>query len=1302
MSFVHLHLHTNYSILEWLWKPKEFVKRAKELGMTGLAITDTWNLYWAFEFYKACKENWINPIIWVEVSISKKWIKNKDKDNEYFDIILLAKNLDWYRNLIELVTFSFLEWFYYRPRIDFETLKKYSQNLIWLSWSYLGEIPQHISTWKSEDYIVERVNFYQDLFWKDDFYLEIQEHSDRPNQLKINEYLLNLSKKYQFKLVATNDVHYLTENDNEAQDLLFCIWDWRALDDPDRPTLIEWNYSLRKAEEMEEIFSYAPQACSNTSEINEKINIEIPYGKLLLPNCELQKQEKEILDRYRKEVVEDKGLQKLKEEEWYLRYMCIKWLNYRYNFGFDEKTIFEFIKKIEVPILEKKLSEMSFEELKNLSKSYYTDKKNEIITNLNPSQQEIIERLEYELVVVNLMWFNWYFIIVADFIKWAKENDVPVWPGRWSVAWWLMAFLSSITDIDPLKYSLLFERFLNPARVTMPDIDVDFSDEWRWKVLDYVKKKYWEDRVAQICTFGTMAARAAVKDIWRVLWVSFAEMNNLAKLIPARPWIKIKDALEESVEFRNIYNSNDKYKKLIDNAMKLEWSVRQLWVHACAVIIAPEKITNFCALQHPPKDETTTVTQLSQYPIEDLWLLKMDFLWLRNLTIIRRCLAIIKKNHDKDIDLLKISYEDKKVFKLFSDWDTTWVFQFESNWMRRYLKDLKPNTFEDIIAMVALYRPWPLQYIPTYIERKHWREKVKYPHISLENILRPTQWIAIYQEQIMQLVQEFAWFSLWEADILRRAIWKKKADLLMEQKQKFIDAAVNNLGHPWELAKYIFEEIIEPFAWYGFNKSHAACYAMIAYETAYLKAHYPTEFMTSLMVSDEEDMDRITLEIDECKAKSINILAPDINESMKHFTYIDKNNIRFWLKAIKWLWDWPIETIKNWRETKPYESLIDFIINTWGDVINKKSLEALTLSWALDVFWERASILASISKMTAFSKENQQKNKTNQIWLFDSWWENFDNLKFNLEETHLMSFEEKIKWEKQIIGYTITGHPLDWLKNYILKKSSWLSHVYEFKKKLETKTYELIENEFWFIEENESWTNEVATSEDISWVIEQKNNKEPMEEEQPNLEKIEKKNKWYNDNKKVRFFWVITNIRKIQTKAWKMMLVVNCDSFDFKFNITIFPKDYDKFSSQIEETKIIMVEWFLKLNEQIEEISVIANNIRTTTITFIRNQAKELNLFDENDKVNFVVDKLEDLSVIKEEEKEKPKIQKEESYILKIDSSSTKEDLLEIKEFLCKQKSWETKIYLDIWGKIIDTKISIDSLDDIKNYKKFS
>ncbi len=549
----------------------------------------------------------------------------------------------------------------------------------------------------------------------------------------------------------------------------------------------------------------------------------------------------------------------------------------------------------------------------------------------------------------------------------------------------------------------------------MPDIDVDFADEDRDKVLEYVREKYGSDRVAQICTFGTMAARAAVKDAGKALGIPFAEMNRLAALIPSKPGTKLRDALDTSVEFRQAYQSEPRYKKVIDNALKLEGTIRQLGVHACAVIIAPEPMTKYCALQHPPKDTGSIVTQLSQYPIEDLGLLKMDFLGLRNLTIMKRCITIVRDIHRVEIDLLKINYEDKKVFKVFADGDTTGVFQFESSGMRKYLRDLRPNTFEDIIVMVSLYRPGPIAFIPTYIERKHGREKVAYPHPSLEAILKPTQGIAVYQEQIMQLVQAFAGFSLGQADILRRAIGKKKIDLLMEQKEKFITAAKSQ-GHPEKLANYIFEDIIEPFAGYGFNKSHAACYSMISYQTAYLKAYYPTEFMTALMVSDEEDTERITLEIDECRRKGIDILPPDINESRKHFTYIDPHHIRFGLKAVKGLGEGPIDAIQKGRGDRPYESMLDVIRQTDGDVINKKSLEALILSGALDRLGERASLLASMTKITAYAKEYEKKSTSAQIGLFDTGGSvDHAHLDFSLERAAEMGFEEKILGEKASI-----------------------------------------------------------------------------------------------------------------------------------------------------------------------------------------------------------------------------------------------------------------------------------------------
>ncbi|MDD2892028.1 MAG: DNA polymerase III subunit alpha, partial [Candidatus Gracilibacteria bacterium] len=934
MSFVHLHTHTHYSFLSGLGKPGALAKQAQTLGMPGLAITDAGNLYGAFEFYKKAKESGINPIIGLEATISKKGKTNRDKDNELFEIVLLAKDVEGYKNLIDMVTDSWLEGMYNgRPRIDFEVLEKYCGHLIGLSGSITGEIPQHITTGKSEEYIRERIAYYEGLFGKDDFYLELQEHPDRGNQPKINDYLIKLSRTYGYKVVATNNTYYIEQSDAEARDLFYCIGDGRSLEDPDRPTLIEGNYALRSPEEMAELFAHVPEAIKNTLEINDKIHIDIPYGKTLIPTFELGVEEKALYATYIKELPSD--IKSLEEEEWNLRRICIEGLNYRYGFGLDVETVIEFIHKKDIAGSDKKLSDMSAVELQALAKTYYTDKKRAIIEGWGEEKKTIIDRLEYELVVVDLMGFNGYFNIVSDFIIWAKKNGVPVGPGRGSAAGAVLAYVSGITDIDPLPYGLLFERFLNPSRVSMPDIDVDFSDTGRDRVIEYVRDKYGADHVAQICTFGTMAARAAVKDVGKALGIPFSEMNKLAAAIPSKPGTKLKDALIESIEFKKAYDTDDRYHMVIDNALKLEGSIRQLGVHACAVIIAPKPMTDYCPLQHPPKDTNTTVTQFSAKPLEDLGLLKMDFLGLRNLTIIERCLRIIKETHGTEIDMLKISFADKKVFKIFAEGDTTGVFQFESAGMRKYLKDLKPNTFEDIIAMVALYRPGPMAFIPVYIARKHGLEKVSYMMDELREILEKkygkdtvkdetaklerdlgpylnvSYGIAIYQEQLMQLAQSMGGFSLGEADVLRRGVGKKIREVVEKIKYEFIEKAEKTNGYKPETSEFIYEKMVMPAADYSFNKSHAACYSMISYQTAYLKAYYPTEFMTALMVSDEEDMERITMEIGECKSKGIDILPPDVNESKKHFTYIDPKHIRFGLKAVKGLGDGPIDSIRR-------------------------------------------------------------------------------------------------------------------------------------------------------------------------------------------------------------------------------------------------------------------------------------------------------------------------------------------------------------------------------------------------------
>ena len=1306
------------------------VKRAKEYGQTAVALTDAGNMYGTFEFYQACIAEWVKPIVGVEFLLSKKWRANRDKDNELYEIVLLAKNIHGYQNLINLVTRSQFEWYVNgRPRIDFELLELYHSDIIALSWSLYGEIAQMISTGREESLICERIEYYRGLFGPDHYYLEIEEHPDKPLQSNINDTIIRLSKKHGYDYVGTNNSYYITPDDASVQDMMMSVADGRALDDPDRPTLMGWDYSLRSSREMEEIFVYAPRAYENTQKIADMIDLRIDYGGYKIPRFPLSAGEILEYDVFIGSI--SSGFQKLGEEEWFLRKLCIDGLDFRYGIHLSDREKDIFISKREIPRTEKKLSDMSLDELHTLSLSHYSEEKNTIIAKMSDSEKSIIARLEYELLIVDLMGFNAYFCIVADFIQYGKKNWVPVGPGRGSAAGAILAYLSGITDIDPLRYGLLFERFLNPSRVTMPDIDVDFSDEGREKVLTYVREKYWSDHVAQVCTFGTLAARAAVKDAGRAFGIPFAEMNTFVKLIPSRPGITLSQALIESTEFKSAYESDEKYRKIIDTAMKMEGTVRQLWVHACAVIIAPEPMTHFCPLQPPPKDPTSIVTQFSAWPLEALGLLKMDFLWLRNLSILDRAQKIVKDVHTTDIDLLRIDYEDPKVLALFCEGDMTWIFQFESPGMRRYLKELKPSSFEDLIAMVSLYRPGPMPFIPDFIDRKHARKIVEYPHPSLEAILKPTYGISVYQEQIMQLVQAFAGFSLGEADILRRAIGKKKHELLMEQRGKFITAASKE-WHKEELAIYIFDEIIEPFAGYGFNKSHAACYAMIAYQTAYMKAYYPTEFMVAMMTSDEEDTDRIRLEIEEARAKNLSILPPDVNESGKHFTYIDPHTIRFWLKAIKWLGEWPIDMIIQARSEKIFDSLYDFIERTGGDVINKKSLESLIYSWALDRYGERASLLASVLKMSAYEKEIQSKRDTSQIGLFDSGDSGEVSAHFELAHAEPLSFEARMKWEKSVIGYPVSGHPLDGIYEFIRARSKNLGPVLEWIKSLDEEI--VIRDQT--IEMSEQWianSENMQIHQDISviprddpfsvalrrtkesaqgieestvWLeesilLETRDDDMPPEPRIPEMSQVEIDR---DESIYAQLIGAVANVRKMQTKAGGMMLVATVESIGFDFRVVIFPKDYEKYESKIEEDMIVVVDGRIKFDRESGEVSIFpswgfgkkrdadAGAVKCFSISVFREMAFS-SLHKTEDRRQIEPRGIPETPFL--QPSNHPTIQPSR-YTIDIPSFWTKDDLLDLRDYLEKSEIGLTPVWIRIHGLEKDTKFSIASLPSLE------
>ena len=1316
--FVHLHNHSHYSILEWLPKPKDYVEKAKELWMPAVALTDTSNIHWCHELYKEAYYAWIKAILWTEIFV----VSSLDSSVSH-KLVLLAKSLKWYQNIISLTSKASLDNPWRQAKINFSDiieLKKNSPDLeiICLSGPISWEIPFYILSWKTEEQIFEKIKEYQEIFWKENYFLELLYHDDIPKQNFVTDELIKISKKYEIPVVACNNCYYIDKTDKKTQDVIMAMGTGHEIENPDRPTMMNWDYSFFTEEEMQALFWFIPEALENTVKIAEMVDIKIETWWILIPTFELPEEHQKIYEEaleFEKNDYEKFWIKKLSSDEWYLRYLSFAWLNWRFDTNISREIIFKLVQKLDKPSLEKKLTETSPEELKALSLTYYSDEKKEILKSFSEDIQNKIERLEYELVVVHEMWFDAYFLIVADYINWARNNWIPVWPWRGSAAGSLMAYLSWITDINPLPYKLLFERFLNPARVSMPDIDTDFADTWRDKVVEYCRNKYWADHVAQICTFWTFAARAAVKDVWRVMWIPFAEMNNLAKLIPEKPWTKLRWALEDSIEFKEAYETNPKYKEIIDNALKIEWNVRQIWVHACAVIIAPKPMTNFTALQHPPKDSESIVTQYSAYPLEDLWLLKMDFLWLRNLTIIKRAQEIIKNNKWVDVDILKIDLNERQVLDIFCAWDTTWVFQFESDWMRKYLKDLSPDNFEDLIAMVSLYRPWPLAYIPTYVDVKHWRKEIKYLTDELRKkleekwysneeieeewrkliedlwpILDITYWIAVYQEQLMFLVQYMAWFSLWEADLLRRWVWKKKKDVIEALKKEFIEKWEKFRNYKPETTDYIYTEMIMPAANYSFNKSHAACYAFIAYQTAYLKAYYRTEFLTSLMVSDEESMERVILEVAECESKWISVLPPSVNESLKHFTYIDDKNIRFWLKALKWIWDWPIDKIIEARKNlwRKFENLEEFIDLCWKEVINKKSLEALIWSGAMDDLWIRKQMVDSIDKMVRYSRRNEKQKETNQLWLFD-WLEEFEE-KLELVDTKEYSYEEKLLKEKEILWIFVSGHPLDWLKTYCAKRS-------RNTKKMKMDFEKLLE-------------------------IDKKENPEKYLPESSSQENSENPAKKEFKEEIVQTVWYITDYRKVVTKTWKTMWFLKCEWFDFDFEVVIFPKDIEKYAEKLDSNLVVIVTWWLDINFEYKRKSIRAKELKITSISMIREQARDLGIFDWskrfiNNELNAIKDEDESIgeekiknnsekySVLPENFDEK--LEKEisenkwieiQEFIVNIPPIAKKEDLFDFKDFLQKQEIWEIKIILDLRGQKKDTNISVKNLENLKNW----
>ncbi len=979
--FVHLHTHSHFSLLDGLSRPSGLAKKAKEFGSPAIALTDHGVMHGCIEFYKACKEQGVKPVIGCEVYVAFNKLADKRHqiDNKRSHMLLLAETQEGYENLLKMATIAHLDGYYYKPRVDWDLLKKHSKGLIASSACLNGEIPEAILH-QDEEKIKELIERFQTVFGKDNFFLELQHHPTIPQQKMVNDKIIELHKSMNIPVIATGDCHYINKEDNVAQDIMLCIQTARNVDDAGRMSMMNSDFSLRSPEEMWEAFSDIPEALENTVKIAERCNVEFEFGKYLIPAFPMPAE---------------------KDPGDYLRELCLEGLIAKYSlgdsgFGIRDSEIF-------------------------------TDSKDEF-------HQTLAERLNYELKIIIDMGFVGYFLIVWDFVKWAKDQGIVVGPGRGSAAGALVAYTLDITEIDPLQYNLLFERFLNPARISMPDIDLDFADNRRDEVIDYVANKYGRDRVAQICTFGTLAARAAVKDVGRVLGVPFVEMNTFAKLIPEKPGTKLREALEQSPELKAAVDGSDIFTQVMDNALKLEGAVRHVSVHACAVVIADEPLTKYTALQRPPKDDEGLITQYEAKSLETLGLLKMDFLGLKNLTILQTTLKIIERTAGKKIDRKNIPIDDKKAYALMARGETTGVFQLESAGMKRYLKGLKPTEFEDIIAMVSLYRPGPMEWIPDYIKGKHGQKEIIYQHPTLEPILKTTYGIAIYQEQILRIAQEFAGFSLGEADLLRRAIGKKIISELEAQREKFIKGAVEK-GYKEALAVMIFEKVIEPFAGYGFNKSHAACYAMIAYQTAYLKAHFPTQFMAALMSADYGNTDRIVIEMGECEQIGIQVLPPDVNESLSNFTYVEDGKIRFGLSAIKGLGKGSVKTLIEARDKGgKFESIEDFSSRVPSKILNKKTIEALAFSGAMDEFGERKKLGLNVEAMADFGKKFESSHDENQGGLFDDFDDEATQHKLEMAEVEPATETEKLKWEKEYLGLYVSSHPLKGLMQYFQRK----------------------------------------------------------------------------------------------------------------------------------------------------------------------------------------------------------------------------------------------------------------------------
>jgi len=964
--FIHLHSHSHYSLLDGLSTPDQLIAEAKQQGATSLALTDHGNMYGVIEFYQKCKEANIKPIIGVECYVALGPLTEKNSREKPYHLILLAENNEGYKNLLKLTTIAHLEGFYYKPRIDWATLKKYSKGLIASTACLGGPLARHIKAGQDIK-VEENIKILLDIFGPNNLFLEMQ-HLNNPEQKIVNEGYKKLSKQHNIPLIITNDIHYIKAEDDQAHDVLLCIQTKQKKNDEGRMSYLGEDYSMINEAQILKLFGpEAKEIITNTNKIAERCNVDIELGVIQLPEYELPSNTNADEELYR---------------------LCIAGVSKRYNF-----------KPTTIP-------------------------------------QHIQERLDYEIAIIKKTGYAAYFLIVQDFVNWSKSQGIIVGPGRGSAAGSLVSYLINVTNIDPLKYDLIFERFLNPERISMPDIDLDFADTRRDEVIQYVEDKYGKDHVSQIITFGTMAARAAIRDVGRVLGYSYNYCDQIAKMIPM--FTSLKESLANVDELKKIYEEDPEAQRLLNMAKKLEGLCRHSSTHACAVLITKEPLTNYTPLQYASGDDKTIISQYSMNPVEKLGLLKMDFLGLKNLTILEQTIEIVEATKGIKINLDNLPLEDKKTFELFQAGNTTGVFQLESGGMKRYLKQLKPTELEDIIAMVSLYRPGPMEFIPDFIAGKQGKKKINYLHPKLEPILKNTYGIAIYQEQIMRIARDLAGLSYGQADVLRKAVGKKIKKLLDEQKEKIISGMFDN-GIDKKTASKIWEFIV-PFARYGFNRSHAACYAMIAYQTAYLKSNFPEAFMAALLTADQGNIDRVTIEIKECHKMGIEVLPPDVNESFSNFAVVVSNNknklgkIRFGLNAIKNVGHHIAKMIiKERKANGPYKSTEDLLTRIKDKDLNKKSLESLIKAGALDSLISRGQALGNINALLEFHKKIQTEHKSGQNNLFADLPMAASTLSLKLDEFEDTGIEVRLSWEKELMGLYISDHPFK-LYIKILKK----------------------------------------------------------------------------------------------------------------------------------------------------------------------------------------------------------------------------------------------------------------------------